>query len=194
MKQQHQKIEQEQQSFLQSQIAMSEVLGEILDAKETQRAVKISKSSIEQSKIYYEKFRNQKIKNYFLIYIGIVAFFFFANLIEKDVLNTYYATIFFFFTSFSLNLYEKSEVGYVKKMMSEQDKEIYNIITFYVFQKVPEIRYITLLVTVLLFFIIPFLTLYAQIYELSIIVIYLMLFLTLVFASFYEFIFKGYIK
>ena len=194
MKQQHQKIEQEQQSFLQSQIAMSEVLGEILDAKETQRAVKISKSSIEQSKIYYEKFRNQKIKNYFLIYIGIVAFFFFANLIEKDVLNTYYATIFFFFTSFSLNLYEKSEVGYVKKMMSEQDKEIYNIITFYVFQKVPEIRYITLLVTVLLFFIIPFLTLYAQIYELSIIVIYLMLFLTLVFASFYEFIFKSYIK
>ena len=194
MKQQNQKIEQEQQSFLQSQIAMSEVLGEILDAKETQRAVKISKSSIEQSKIYYEKFRNQKIKNYFLIYIGIVAFFFFANLIEKDILNTYYATIFFFFTSFSLNLYEKSEVGYVKKMMSEQDKEIYNIITFYVFQKVPEIRYITLLVTVLLFFIIPFLTLYAQIYELSIIVIYLMLFLTLVFASFYEFIFKGYIK
>jgi len=185
--------EKEQQSFLQSQVAMSEVLGEIQDAKETKRKPKVSKSVIEKSKIYFEKNRTQKFTNYFLILGFYAMFLVFANIIDDNKLVIYsIATIFLFFAS-CINMYEKSEYGYVRKLLADTDINTLETVTYYVFDKVPKIRYILFIIAVFILILLPFLT-SIMIPGLINISIFLGISLSFIFIVFFEFIFLGYIK
>ena len=187
------KNEQEQQSFLQSQIAVAEILGEIQDAKETARKPKISMASKEKAKIYFEKNRTQKMQNYFLIAGFYVMFLIFGNTIEKNTISIYEIATAILFGAMTINSSEKSELGYVRKMLSETDNNTLETVTFYLFDKVPAVRYVTLIIIVSFLMLLPFL-MSIMIPDLTNISIYLCISLSLIFASFNEFIFKGYLK
>jgi len=177
----------DQQLLLASQVALAEIIGEIEDAKINKRKVNVSPKAKEKSKIGFERWRIQKYKAYlgavllvFLSLFGSGAFF------KNDTIFIAIVTFFFIFT---LILRGRSELGYIRKITSDKTEDEIETYCYYVFDKVPKVRYFAIFATAGMLIVINFaiMIFFPQLIEISSMATGIIL---IILALFYEFIFE----